>query len=43
MAKVVASFPSAMGYLPASALTSGLKPVTIDGKAYTDRGYLLAR
>jgi hypothetical protein len=42
MAKVVGSFPSAMGYLPASALTAGLKPVTIDGKAYTDRGYLLA-
>jgi hypothetical protein len=43
MAKVVASFPAAMGYLPASALTAGLKPVTIDGKAHTDRGYLLAR
>jgi hypothetical protein len=43
MAKVVASFPSAMGYLPASALTPALKPVAIDGKAYPDRGYLLAR
>lgn len=43
MAKVVASFPSAMGYLPASALTAALKPVSIDGKAYTDHGYLLGR
>jgi ABC-type phosphate transport system substrate-binding protein len=43
MSKVIASFPAAMGYLPASALTPGLKPVAIDGKAYTDRGYLLAQ
>jgi hypothetical protein len=43
MAKVVGSFPAAMGYLPASALTAGLKPVSIDGKAYTERGYLLSR
>jgi len=43
MAKVVASFPAAMGYVPASALTPALKPVSIDGKAYTDRSYLLSR
>jgi hypothetical protein len=41
MAKVVASFPSAMGYVPASALTPALKPVSIDGKPYTNAGYLL--
>jgi hypothetical protein len=43
MAKVVSGFAGAMGYVPVSALTSGLKPVTIDGKAFTDRGYLLAQ
>jgi hypothetical protein len=43
MTKVVATFPSAMGYVPVSALTPALKPVAIDGKAYTDRAYLLAR
>jgi hypothetical protein len=41
MTKVVASFPGALGYLPASALTPAVKPVAIDGKGYTDRGYLL--
>jgi ABC-type phosphate transport system substrate-binding protein len=43
MAKVVSSFPSAMGYLPAADLTPALKPIAIDGKAYTDHGYLLAQ
>jgi hypothetical protein len=43
MAKVVASFAGAMGYVPVSALTSALKPVAIDGKAFTERGYLLAQ
>ncbi len=43
MARVVASFPAAIGYLPAGALTAGLKPVAIDGKSYTDHGYLLAQ
>lgn len=43
MARVVASFPAAIGYLPASALTPALKPVAIDGKSYTDRGYLLGQ
>jgi hypothetical protein len=43
MAKVVAGFPAAMGYVPAASLTPALKPVSIDGKPYTERGYLLAR
>ncbi|HLK88751.1 MAG TPA: hypothetical protein VKZ18_02595 [Polyangia bacterium] len=43
MARVVASFPAAIGYLPAGAVTAGLKPVAIDGKSYTDHGYLLAQ
>jgi hypothetical protein len=43
IAKVVASFAGAMGYVPVSALAPGLKPVAIDGKAFTDRGYLLAQ
>jgi ABC-type phosphate transport system substrate-binding protein len=43
MARVVASFPAAIGYVPTSALTPALKPVAIDGKSYTDRGYLLAQ
>jgi hypothetical protein len=42
VAKVVANFPGAMGYVPVNALTANLKPVLIDGKAYTDAGYLLA-
>jgi hypothetical protein len=43
MAKVVASFPGAIGYLPAASLTPALKAVAIDGKAYTDPAYLLAQ
>jgi len=43
MARVVASFPAAIGYVPAGALTAALKPVAIDGKTYNDRGYLLAQ
>lgn len=43
MAKVVAGFPVAIGYVPVALLTPALKPVAIDGKAYTDRGYLLAQ
>jgi ABC-type phosphate transport system substrate-binding protein len=43
MARVVGSFPAAIGYLPTSALNPSLKPVAIDGKSYTDRGYLLAQ
>jgi ABC-type phosphate transport system substrate-binding protein len=41
MVKVVSSYPAAIGYVPVSALTPALKPVTIDGKPYTDRAYLL--
>jgi ABC-type phosphate transport system substrate-binding protein len=43
MAKVVASFSAAMGYVPAGAITPALKPVAIDGKSYKDHGYLLAQ
>jgi ABC-type phosphate transport system substrate-binding protein len=43
VAKVVANFPGAMGYLPVGSLTSALKPVAIDGKTYLDPGYLLAQ
>jgi hypothetical protein len=43
LARVVASFPAAIGYLPAGALTAGLRAVAIDGKSYTDHGYLLAQ
>lgn len=41
IAKVVTNFPGAIGYLPVANLTPGLKPVAIDGKPYTDPGYLL--
>jgi hypothetical protein len=41
VAKVVANFPGAMGYVPAANLNPALKPVTIDGKSYTDPAYLL--
>lgn len=43
VAKVVANFPGAMGYLPVGSLTPALKPVAIDGKTYLDPGYLLAQ
>jgi len=43
MVRVVASFPAAIGYVPAGALTAALKPVEIDGKPYTSRDYLLAQ
>ena len=43
VAKVVANFPGAMGYVPVTSLTPGLKPVTIEGKTYLDPGYLLAQ
>jgi ABC-type phosphate transport system substrate-binding protein len=43
IAKVVANFPGAMGYVPATSLTSALKPVAIDGKTYLETGYLLAQ
>ncbi len=43
VAKVVANFPGAMGYVPVASLTPALKPVAIDGKTYLDPGYLLAQ
>jgi ABC-type phosphate transport system substrate-binding protein len=43
VAKVVANFPGAMGYVPVADLTPALKPVAIDGKTHLDPGYLLAR
>jgi ABC-type phosphate transport system substrate-binding protein len=43
VAKVVANFPGALGYVPVGSLTPALKPVAIDGKTYLDPGYLLAQ
>jgi hypothetical protein len=37
--KVVAKFPNAISYVPASQLTPELQPVAIDGIAYTDARY----
>lgn len=39
MAKVVAKFPGAIGYLPADQLTSDIQPVAVDGIPYTDSQY----
>lgn len=39
VAKVVAKFPGAIGYLPVDALTADVKPLAIDGVAYTDARY----
>jgi hypothetical protein len=39
IAKVVAKFPNAIGYVPADQLTSQLQPVKLDGIAYTDPRY----
>ncbi|CAN5820026.1 hypothetical protein BH11MYX2_BH11MYX2_36360 [soil metagenome] len=41
VAKVVAKFPNAIGYLPADQLTAGVQAVAIDGVAYTDAKYSL--
>jgi hypothetical protein len=41
MAKVVAKFPHAIGYLPADQLTADIQPVSIDGISYTDARYSL--
>jgi opacity protein-like surface antigen len=41
VAKVVAKFPGAIGYVPADALTPDLQPVSIDGVAYTATSYSL--
>lgn len=39
IAKVVAKFPGAIGYLPADALTADVKAIPVDGVAYTDAKY----
>jgi hypothetical protein len=39
IAKVVAKFPGAIGYLPADQLTADVQPVAIDGVPYTDARY----
>jgi len=39
IAKVVAKFPRAIGYLPVSELTADVQAVRIDGVAYTDSRY----
>ena len=40
LTKVVAKFPGAMGYVPASGLNPLLKAVAIDGKSFDDPAYL---
>jgi hypothetical protein len=39
--KVVAKFPSAIGYVPVDQLTPELQPVKLDGVPYTDASYAL--
>jgi len=39
LAKVIAKFPGAIGYLRFDQLTADVKPVKIDGVAYTDPRY----
>jgi hypothetical protein len=40
LGKVVANFPNAIGYAPASASPAGAKPLTIEGKAPGSPDYL---
>jgi hypothetical protein len=42
MAKIVARFPAAIGYLPVDQLTPEVQPVAVDGVPYTDPRYDLA-
>ncbi len=42
MAKVVAKFPGAIGYLAVDALTPDVQPVQVDGVAYTDPAYTIS-
>jgi len=42
MAKIVAKFPAAIGYLPVDQLTPELQPVAVDGVPYTDPHYDIA-
>jgi hypothetical protein len=39
--KVVAKFPAAISYIAVDKITPDVKPVKIDGMAYTDPGYAL--
>jgi hypothetical protein len=39
IAKVVAKFPGAIGYLPVDQLTADVQPVAVDGVPYTDPRY----
>ena len=41
IAKVVAKFPHAIGYLPADQLTGDVQAVKVDGVSYTDARYPL--
>jgi hypothetical protein len=41
IAKVVAKFPHAIGYLPADQLTGDVQPVSVDGVSYVDTRYPL--
>lgn len=43
LAKVVAKFPGAIGYVRVDQLTPDVKPVKIDGVAYDDPRYGIAR
>ncbi|MCX5747042.1 MAG: hypothetical protein NT062_31615 [Proteobacteria bacterium] len=42
VAKVVAKFPAAIGYLPADALTADVQAVKVDGVGYTDARYAIS-
>ncbi|HEY4180337.1 MAG TPA: hypothetical protein VGM90_26020 [Kofleriaceae bacterium] len=41
VAKVVAKFPNAIGYLPEDQLTADVQPVSLDGVSYKDANYPL--
>ena len=41
IAKVVAKFPHAIGYLPADQLTGDVQAVMVDGVSYTDTRYTI--
>jgi hypothetical protein len=42
VAKVVAKFPGAIGYLAVDQLTPDVQPVAVDGVPYTAAGYPIA-
>lgn len=43
MAKVVAKFPAAIGYVPVDQLSSEIQAVQVDGVAYTDPQYQITQ